>query len=490
MTSPQRQRHLIRVAHRRAGLSVDELWLRYFAMGGTVAPLELDAYLNEMLDLPAVERDRLAMAVNEHLDGLVGPRAPYAHGLRAPEARAGTLGALVELLQRTHLAPPDALPAAVAAASRHLRVRTVVYLADDAKEVLVPVPGPGAEDRRPLSIDGTLPGRAFRHLEIQPAPAGSDGQARLWVPLIDGVERIGVLDVMTDADQDLTDPVLHRQCWWFGHYLGHLVTAMDAYGDALDPVRRNHRRSVQSELIWQLLPPLTAGTDKVLVSGRIEPSHDMGGDVFDYALSADRAQFAILDATGHDLRAGLAAATAVSAYRNARRAGAGLFEQVEAAHRAVSEQFDGQVYATGVVGELDLTSGRLRYIAAGHPAPLLVRDGRVVRSLEAGRRPLLGLDVRGTTIGEEHLQRGDTVALYTDGITEARDTAHQQFGVDRLTDTLQRAHAERLPLPEITRRVFKAILSHQHDVLQDDATLLLVRWTTEGQAALDPVPVD
>ena len=488
MTTREQQQRLIRIAHLRTRQTVDDLWLRYAALGGNAGTADLEAFLAGTADLPEVERDRVALAVNDHLNTLAGAtRAPYSHSLRPPEPSTGLPAALVEMLRGTHLAPLEALPTVLSAAGRHLGVSAVAYLADDAKEVLVPVPGGPGQDRPPLRIDGTLPGRAFRLLRIE-TTVSDDGQARLWVPVIDGVERLGVLDVMTRAPAELTDPHLHRQCWWWAHYLGHLLSSMTAYGDFFETLRVPRPRTTRAELVWHLLPPLTAGTDRVLVSGRVEPAHDVGGDLFDYALSDDRAQFAVIDAMGHDLRAGLAAATAVSAYRSARRSGAGLFEQAEAVHDAVSEQFEGDVLATGVLADLDLTTGRLRYLVAGHPAPLLFRDGKVVKSLASGRRPVLGLDVRSMTIGEEHLQPGDTVVLYTDGITEARDREGQGFGLARLTDTLQRGAAEGLPLPEVVRRVVKAILEHHDGVLQDDATLLLVRWTTEGQDALDPEP--
>lgn len=487
--TPERQRQLIRTAQSRSHLGVDDLWMRYFALGGTVGPVELDAFLHGALDLPEEQRDCVALAVNEYLDGLVGEnRAPYSHPIRALEPENGSLGALTALLRGTRMVPPDAVPAAVDEAAGRLGVRAVVYLADHGRRTLHPMGGAHGRDRPPLGIDDTPAGLAYRLLQTQ-AIVTDDGQARLWVPILAGVERLGVLDVMVDDEPNLGDPALHRQCWWLTGYLGHLLAALDQYGDAVDAVRRSRPRTPEAELIWHVLPPLTAATDKVVVTGRVEPAHDMGGDAFDYALSARHARFAVVDATGHDLGAGLAAATAVAAYRNARRDGGGLVQQAEAVHRTIAQQFDGRIYASGVLADLNLVTGRLRYVDAGHPSPLLVRGGTVARALDAGRRPLLGLDdARTTAVGEEDLEPGDTVVLYTDGITEARDDHHRQFGLDRLAEALQRAYAASLPLPEVVRQVCAAVLEHQRGVLHDDATLLLVQWTMAGQARLGPRP--
>jgi serine phosphatase RsbU (regulator of sigma subunit) len=162
-----------------------------------------------------------------------------------------------------------------------------------------------------------------------------------------------------------------------------------------------------------------------------------------------------------------------------------VYDQVRALDDVVSRSFPENAFVTGVLGELDVTSGRLRYVNAGHPAPLLLRDGRVVRELTGGRRMPFGLDTAGTTVVEEVLQPGDWLALYTDGITEARDATGAWFGEARLVDFLTREIAAGQPPPETVRRLTKAVLEHQGGLLQDDASILLARWTRDDRHAGD-----
>jgi hypothetical protein len=391
---------------------------------------------------------------------------------RASDSSA--LDALVTLLERAELAPPDRLPAVAEAAGRALGVRITVYLVDFDQRYLHPVPAHDAAPE-PLRVDTTMAGRAFRQVRTQRSSAG--GRPRLWVPLLDGVERLGVLEVEVSDAAALQDPDLAVQCGWVSMLLGHLVVLLSQYGDALDIVRLRRRRTAAGELIWSLLPPLTAGVDGFVVTGVLEPCYDVGGDAFDYSLSETTATLLLMDAVGHDLRSGLVAATALAAHRSARHAGHDLAEQVTMIDDMISQQFSPGTFVTAVLAEVDLGSGRLRYVNAGHPHPLLMRGGKIVKPLAGGRRLPLGLGPRKLTIAEEVLQPDDWLVMHTDGITEARDQEGEFFGDARLVDFLRREAAAGHPPPETARRLVHAVLAHQNGNLQDDATILLARWT-------------
>jgi hypothetical protein len=479
------QRHGIAAAARRAELTAPQLWLRYFALGGDADPAQVEDYLRGGHLLPAAQADLLAQAVNERFEQLLRTRrAPYSRPVRETRPQRGPLASLVELLDGMHTVPPERLPQSLAAAGATIGVGLTAYLVDYDQRTLIPVLSPG-ERRAPLEVASTLAGRAFRQVEVLPAELGGP---RLWVPLLDGAERLGVLEVLLDRSDDLYDPVLREQCGWIARLAGHLVVATTGYGDALDMLRRSRPRTAAAELIWNLLPPLTAATAEVEVAGLLEPVYAVGGDAFDYSLGGDAAAVAIFDAAGHSLLSGMVAAAALAAYRAARRARAGLYEQARAIDDTVGDLFGKtSCFVTGALLELDIATGRLRYLIAGHPAPLLVRDGKVIKALHGARRPVFGISAArnlpadagaagAVAIGEETLQPGDCLMLYTDGLVEARDRSGNYFGEDRLVDLLQRAKAAGQPPPETLRRLMHAVLDHQAGVLQDDATAVLARW--------------
>ena len=459
----------------RSDLTLQQLWTRYFALGGDAGLVEVDAYLHGLMPLPALQRDVLAHAVNERLDELTWPhRVPYTFLPQASSPRTGPLAGLVKLLDGMHQAPPERLPVVAARAGRALGLEITIYLVDYDQRVLHPLREPKSPGLTPFGVDSTLPGRAFR--TVQTVPSTTGGSPRLWVPLLDGVERLGVLDVTLQEGADPHDPDLRERCRWLSALIGHLATISAHYGDGLDSVRLQRPRTPAADLIWQLLPPLTAATDRFAIAGILEPCYEVGGDAFDYSLSTTAASLAIFDAVGHTMRSGFVAAAALAACRSTRRAGHGLFEQARAMDETITSQFPYGAFATGVLAELDLGSGRLRYVNAGHPPPLLLRSGKVVKRLTGGFRKPFGLGTGELTIAEEMLQPGDWLVLHTDGVTEARDHDGEFFGEQRLRDFLEREAAAGHPPPETARRLVKAVLAHQNGVLQDDASVLLARW--------------
>jgi serine phosphatase RsbU (regulator of sigma subunit) len=193
----------------------------------------------------------------------------------------------------------------------------------------------------------------------------------------------------------------------------------------------------------------------------------------------------LFDGMGHGLRSSQLAAIAVAAYRNARRSKKGLLDTAGGIHEALLETFGGDAFTTGLLVELDTDTGVLSWINAGHPQPLLLRDGRLVKTLACRPAPPLGLRLPSDSprppfvVCREQLQPGDRITCYTDGVTEARAPDGTFFGEQRLTDLLTRNFAADMPTPETLRRVVRALLEHQGGQLSDDATLLLLEWRTD-----------
>ena len=184
--------------------------------------------------------------------------------------------------------------------------------------------------------------------------------------------------------------------------------------------------SVEAELLWQLLPPLTFATEDLVIAGFFVPADDIGGDAFDYGVDRECAHLAIFDAMGHGLNAGLMATTAVAAYRNSRREHMDLDAAARHVSHTLTDQFGESSYVTGVLASLDHRSGNLSWRSAGHPPPLVLRRGHEPELQAVGGQPF-GVGPVSAAL-QTQLEPGDRLLLYTDGITEARRPTASRSG--------------------------------------------------------------
>src|SRR5829696_1964410 len=383
---------------------------------------------------------------------------------------AVVIGEMVRRTRRT--APGDLAPLVAGRAARAGLTEAVIYLADYGQTRLMPLPYPGMPPRVPLGIEGTLAGRTYRTGLVHSADGGP-GHRRVWLPLSEGSERLGVLEVAVSAES----AVAERQLEHFADVVAALLVTRWAYGDVFELVRRVRPMRLPAEIQWRLLPPTAVCTDRVSLAGLLEPWDEVGGDAFDYALNDSRLRIALFDAMGHGLGATLLATLAVGAYRNSRRGRLDLAAMYGAIDRAVAAQFGGEHFVTGLLLDLDVLTGALSWVSAGHLPPLLVRHDRQVRLPAARPATPLGL---GFTPGPPpvhalQLEPGDRLVLYTDGVVEARRMG-QFFSDERLADFVVRASASGHAGPEVLRRLIQSVLDHQDGVLQDDATILLLEW--------------
>jgi serine phosphatase RsbU (regulator of sigma subunit) len=417
------------------------------------------------------------------------------------DAPAGRV--LADLLQKSHLMAPAALADYLTEAARPLGICGVrIFLADLQQHQLRAMPGGSGRAPSSLVIDSTLAGRAFQTIKIQGVAAReSTDECRLWVPLVDGTERLGVMEVcLVEGNGEAGQPlggdageIMLERCRMLGSFAGLVIAAKSVYSDSFAQIQRSREMELQAEMVWAFMAPRTFATSRVLLAAALEPAYEVGGDAFDYSLLGEHLHVSIFDSVGHDLTAGLISSVAMAACRTTRRSGGDLAQLAARADQAIADQFGAARFATALLCNLDTGTGEFTWIPCGHPPPLLIRGSKVIKELLREPRLPLGLTeerVRPAAPGgasspvyTEQLQPRDRILLYTDGVTDGRAADGRVFGLSRLSDFVIRHSAEGLPAPETLRRLNRAIGDYQQGYLRDDATVVLLEWMPQRPEA-------
>lgn len=214
----------------------------------------------------------------------------------------------------------------------------------------------------------------------------------------------------------------------------------------------------------------------------LEPAKDVGGDLYDFFMIDDhQLGFVIGDVSGKGLPASLFMAVTKTLTKTiAKHVKSGPAAVAELANAELSEVNPEALFVTLLVGVLDVTTGELTLVNAGHDGPWLMhRDGsmdHLESPPDAGGPPLCMMDEFPYAAQQAQLQPGDTLVMYTDGITEAMNVANEIYGNERLEAALKASSADDIHalLDHIRQDVGKHVDGAEPS---DDMTLLVIRWT-------------
>jgi len=230
-------------------------------------------------------------------------------------------------------------------------------------------------------------------------------------------------------------------------------------------------KQVQGRLFPQSLPSLRT----LDYAGICLPARAVGGDYYDFLrLGRDRLALVVGDISGKGIAAALLMA---SLQANLRSQGSIPLGRPQRVLRSVNQFFcentPETAYATLFFAEYVDKLRLLRYVNCGHPSALLLRNNGTLERLESTCTVLGLFPDWDCAVEERRLSPGDTLALYTDGVTEARNTNDEEFGVERLIDALRRNRdlPSQAMLASIVDDVRKFSPHEQHD----DITLIVAK---------------
>ena len=384
-------------------------------------------------------------------------------------------------LVRTALAaPPWQVPHVISdVLTEHLGATSVQLLyADYAQRHLTALEGSTPRDHVggwPIATDAHGPGEVFTSQRRRTSvTAGSVGED---LPLTVRGERLGVLSLRwgpAGMPHHLAGEQGRALVEQVADAVALLLRHADAGTDRIERWRRSEDFSLAAELQWAQLPAQSVVDPSFVLAAHLEPAAQVTSDAYDWSCSPGKVWFALLDATGPQERRGLASAQtvtlALTALRNARRAGADLAEQAWLADQAVAAHEGGRSQVSAVLAEIDLDRGRASVIGAGGPSLLLGEPQRRPWALQSlsEQAPLGSGDQDEYRCDDIAVEPGQWLAALSDGVAEAPDGSGQPFGLERLRDLLDDG-----PALDAPRRIIEAATAHSGDDLPDDASIIV-----------------
>ena len=297
--------------------------------------------------------------------------------------------------------------------------------------------------------------------------------------IVDNIHNInGSLSQITDGDLNVHVNVRENQ--EFASLSDDINATVDTLKRYIEEAEQRidreleFARQIQRSSLPSVFPPYPERKDFDIYAA-MDAAKEVGGDFYDFYLAdTSRLYFLVADVSGKGIPGALFMMRAKTLLRNLAESGRDIAEVFTEANSGLCENNDAEMFVTAWLGSLDLQSGLLEYVNAGHNPPLLRNGGAFEYLRTKPNFVLAGLDMTRYKKHEVQLTPGAQVFLYTDGITEAANAANELYGEERLMQILN----ERQGAPqELCANLHADIDDFVQDAEQsDDITMLCVTW--------------
>jgi len=233
---------------------------------------------------------------------------------------------------------------------------------------------------------------------------------------------------------------------------------------------------IQMSMLPKIFPPFPERND-IDIYGMVTPAKDVGGDLFDFFIIDEKLFFCIGDVSGKGVPASLVMAVTRSLFRNISAHTSEPDHIVTALNEALTDGNETNMFVTVFVGILDLSNGLLRYCNAGHDAPIFIGQGVGLVPCDSNL-PLGVMSGYKYTLQELTVEHQTTIFLYTDGLNEAENIDHLQFGIQRIQILAEELLSTGKNQPStIVKKMAEAVHNFVGEAEQsDDLTMLAIKF--------------
>ncbi|MFJ7780668.1 PP2C family protein-serine/threonine phosphatase [Streptomyces yangpuensis] len=367
-------------------------------------------------------------------------------------------------------------------AREHGAAGAELLMADYASARLQPVTAqPFTTDS--VSAYNSAEGRAFGAQEPH-VVTGADG-AVVHLPVSVRGDRLGVLSVRYPSGVPVAGRIGPLQD--VADALAHEILVADRDTDFFLQARRAKRLTLAAEMQWQLLPGRSCARPEYDLGAQLEPAYAIFGDSFDWTSSADHLTLTVNNGMGEGIDAALLTSLAVSALRNARRAGLGLADQAALADQALYGQYQGRLHVAMLLLRFDLDTGEVEVIDAGSPRVWRLRGGAVQQVGLEAQLPLGMFEDTVYTCQRFRVLPGDRLFFLSDGVYDVLSPAGEPYGLHALTRAFMNTRL--LPPSQVPRALLEELPGYRGGVdASDDAMVVCLDW--HGRAGTEPGDVE
>ncbi|MER5478365.1 PP2C family protein-serine/threonine phosphatase [Streptomyces sp. NPDC002734] len=353
-----------------------------------------------------------------------------------------------------------------------------LFMADYGLSVLQPV-SVLPHTLEPVSVHNSPAGRAFGSQQPY-CEAARDGRVRLHLPVSVRGDRLGVLTVTLPDDDAVRR--WEEELTEIAEVLGHEVVVAERDTDLFMQARRKDRLTLAAEMQWHLLPGRACARSEYELGAQLEPAYAIFGDNFDWSATADRLTLYVTNGMGEGIEASLLTNLAISALRNARRAGIEIDDQAALADHAVYSHYQGRCYLSVLMLDFDLATGRARVVDAGSPQVLRLRDGVVEHMSFDAQLPLGMFEETDYVAQEFQVIPGDRLIFVSDGVHAVASPKGEAYGDAALSGAIQSSRL--LPAAEVPRAILRELTGHRGKRLpDDDALIVCLDWHGRQEVA-------
>lgn len=270
-------------------------------------------------------------------------------------------------------------------------------------------------------------------------------KALIAAPLLDGSSCLGVIEFLNPVDKPHFSPEDERMIEYFAWLVSASLVRIKSNAAAIERAQVQRDLDLARDMQTGILPTQFPSADEYVgldLYAVLKPATEVSGDLYDFFPSDDgRLFFLVGDVAGKGVAAGLFMAITRTLIRSTARQHQDPTEILRQVNSQLYPENNAMLFVTIILGVYDPSSGHITYAKGGHNPGIHINKEGLCAYDTPGGQPLGVFENAEFVLAHKELEKGELFFIYTDGITEAMNEGHMQYGEDRLKNAIEACNA-------------------------------------------------